>query len=87
MSLNFPNLSRSFDPSRGAVRFWGYQSAMEYSFFVTTGALRKVQPDMRRDEAGYLDAFDANRDRICAIAAVVYARGRKGSYELDTTDF
>jgi hypothetical protein len=42
---------------------------------------------MRSDEAGFLDAFDANRDRICAIAAVVYARGRKGSYDLVTADF
>jgi hypothetical protein len=87
MSLTFPNPSRSYDPSRSAVRFWGHQSAMEYSFFVTTAALKKVQPDMRSDESGFLDAFDANRDRICAIAAVVYARGRRGSYDLDTSDF
>ena len=87
MSLIFPNASRSYDSSRDAVRFWGYQSSMEFSFFVTTGALRKVQPNMRPDEAGFLDAFDANRDRICAIATVVYARGRKGSYELVTSDF
>jgi hypothetical protein len=87
MSLIFPNLSRSYDPTRGAVRFWGYQSSIECSFFVTTGALKKVQPDMRPDEAGFLDAFDANRDRICAIAAVVFGRGRKGSYELVTADF
>ena len=87
MSLIFPNESRSYDPTRDAVRFWGYQSSIECSFFVTTGALRKVQPDMRCDEAGFLGAFDANRDRICAIAAVVYARGRKGSYELVTADF
>jgi Protein of unknown function (DUF1488) len=87
MSLIFPNASRSYDSSRDAVRFWGYQSSMEYSFFVTTSALRKVQPSMRSDEAGFLDAFDANRDRICAAAAVAYARGRKGSYELVTSDF
>jgi hypothetical protein len=87
MSLIFPNHSRSYDPTRDAVRFWGYQSSMECAFFVTTGALKKVQPDMRSDEAGFLDAFDANRDRICAIAAVVYARGRKGSYELVKADF
>ena len=87
MALTFPNESRSYDPTRGAVRFWGYQSSMECSFFVTTGALRKVQPNLHPDEAGFLEAFDANRDRICAIAAVVYRRGRKGSYELVTADF
>lgn len=87
MSLTFPNQSRSYDATRGAVRFWGYQSAMECSFFVTTGALKKVQPNLRPDEAGFLEAFDANWERICAIAAVVHRRGRKGSYELVTADF
>ena len=87
MSLIFPNRSRSYDSTRGAVRFWGYESSMECSFFVTTGALKKVQPGMPADEAGFLDAFDANRDLICAIAAVVHRRGRKGSYELVTSDF
>ena len=33
--LNFPNRSRIFDPTRRAVRFWGHDSAMEWSFFVT----------------------------------------------------
>lgn len=87
MSLIFPNLSRSYDPTRDAVRFWGYESSMECSFFVTTDALKKVQPSLHPDEAGFLEAFDLNRDRICAIAAVVRGRGRKGSYELVTADF
>ena len=87
MSLIFPNRSRTYDATRCAVRFWGYESSMEWSFFVTTGALKKVQPDLHADESGFLEAFDTNRDRICAIAAVVYGRGRKGSYELVTADF
>jgi len=87
MSLIFPNESRSYDPTREAVRFWGYESSMECSFFVTTGALRKVRPDLRPDEMGFLSAFDANRDRICAVATVVYKRGRKGTYELVAADF
>jgi hypothetical protein len=87
MSLIFPNLSRTYDPTRGAVRFWGYESSMECSFFVTTGALKKVQPNLHPDETGFLEAFDLNRNRICAIAVVVHGRGRKGSYELVTADF
>ncbi len=87
MDLIFPNQSRSFDRTRDAVRFWGYQSSIECSFFVTAGALRRVQPDLRSDEAGFLNAFDANRDLIYKTAAKVYARGRKGSYELVTADF
>lgn len=87
MDLIFPNQSRSFDRTRDAVRFWGYQSSIECSFFVTAGALRRVQPDLRPDEAGFLHAFDANRDLIYKTAAKVHARGRKGSYELVTADF
>jgi hypothetical protein len=60
---------------------------MEASFFVSEEALKRVQPNMRFDESGLLDAFDANRDLICATAVKVYARGRRGSYDLVTSDF
>lgn len=86
MSLGFPNSSRSYDATRRAVRFWGYDSAMEWSFFVTVEALQRVHPAMVQDEAGMLGAFDSHRDRICAAAARLYARGRKGSYELGAAD-
>jgi len=42
---------------------------------------------MQFGKAGLLSAFDANRDLIYAAAARVYARGRKGSYDLVSTDF
>lgn len=87
MALQFPNLSRSFDATRDAVRFWGYDSAMECSFFVTRGALLRLAPDLPSSEAALLSAFDAHRDQICRTAAKVYVRGSKGSYELDTPDF
>lgn len=87
MALSFPNHSRSFDATRRAVRFWGYESSMEASFFVSEDALKFVQPDLPADEDGMLRAFDSHRDRICAAAARVYARGRRGSYDLVTADF
>jgi uncharacterized protein DUF1488 len=87
MTLNFPNQSRFFDSTRRAVRFWGHDTAMEASFFVTEDALKRVQPDMRFDEAGLLSAFDTNRELIYAAASKVYARGRKGSYDLHGADF
>lgn len=87
MTLSFPNQSRSYDATRRAVRFWGHDSAMEASFFVTEDALKQVQPDMRFDEDGLLGAFDANRDLIYQAATRVYARGPKGSYNLESTDF
>ena len=87
MAINFPNRSRSYDATRRAVHFWGYDSAMEASFFVGADALKCIQPEMRFDEAGLLDAFDSNRDLIYAVAAKVYKRGRKGSYDLNVEDF
>ena len=85
--LNFPNRSRSFDSTRRAVRFWGHDNAMEWSFFVTEEALNRLDPNLRHDEAGLLFAFDNNRTAIYAAALKVYKRERKGSYELVATDF
>src|SRR5947209_327982 len=87
MALTFPNPSRSFDATRRAVRFWGHDSAMEASFFVAETALRRLAPDVARDEGGLLAVFDTHRDAILAVAAKVYARGRKGSYDLVDADF
>lgn len=87
MSLAFPNPSRSFDETRDAVRFWGYDSAIECSFFVTRGALERLVPSLSPDRSNLLAAFDTNRELICKAAARVYSRGRRGSYELDVSDF
>ncbi len=86
MTMMFPNHSRSYDATRRAVRFWGYDSAMEWSFFVTEGALQRMNPAIARDEAGMLSVFDSNRERICAAAEKAYYRERKGSYELGAAD-
>ena len=87
MTLRFPNQSRFYDATRRAVRFWGYDSAMETSFFVSAEALLSIMPGMSLDEAGLLGAFDANRERIYTTAAKTYQRGYKGSYELIASDF
>jgi hypothetical protein len=87
MSLSFPNFSRSYDSTRNAVRFWGYDSAMETSFYIMADALRHLQPGAPPDEAGLLQAFDSNRDRICAAAAKAYKRGLRGSYDLGPAAF
>jgi hypothetical protein len=87
MPITFPNKSRSYDATRQAVRFWGYDSAMERSFFVSVEALRSVQPDLQSGEAGLLGVFDQNCDLIFAAATKVYARGQKGSYDVAASDF
>jgi hypothetical protein len=60
---------------------------MEASFFVKEDALRGIQSDMGFDVVGVLRAFDLNRARIYAVAAKVYGRGPKGSYDLLLRDF
>ena len=85
--LNFPNRSRVFDPTRRAVRFWGHDSAMEWSFFVTEDALNLLQPGVECNEVGLLLAFDTHRAAIHAAAMRAYERKRKGSYELAVADF
>jgi hypothetical protein len=87
MTLQFPNHSRSYDRTRQAVRFWGYDTSIEYSFFVTVDALERVEPHLRRDEEGFLGAFDAHRDLIFQTAAAVHSRERKSRYDLVGTDF
>jgi hypothetical protein len=87
MALTFPNSSRSFDATRDAVRFWGYDSALECSFFVTRAALKRLVPGLLPDESDLLTAFDMNREVICWTATRLYSRGRRGSYELGASDF
>lgn len=86
MTINFPNRSRSYDATRGAVRFWGYDRAMESAFFLSADALQKLQPGLEFAEDDVLRVFDRNRDRIYAIAAKVYARGHRGSYDVTAAD-
>ena len=42
LPLNFSNPSRSYDATRHAVHFWGYDTFIGVSFFVTDDALRKL---------------------------------------------
>jgi hypothetical protein len=69
------------------VRFWGHDSAIEASFFIDESALMRIQPDARLNELGFLNAFDSNRDLICAAAARMYVRGSRGSYDLVAANF
>src|SRR5580698_10148995 len=85
--IDFPNHSRSYDPTRRAVRFWGHDSAIEASFFIEEEALMRIKPDAAANESGFLIAFDSNRDLICAAAARLYVRGSRGSYDLVAANF
>lgn len=84
--LNFPNASRSYDATRRCVHFWGYDGALEVSFFIAEGAVFSIAPETRHNQHAILASFDANRDRILNAARRKYS-GRKGSYELAASDF
>ena len=89
MKLSFPNPSRSFDPSKNRIHFWGYDKTIEISFFVELDALKRLCPAMSSVEAGFLQAFDSARDRIYEAAEKNYRGGTKRSfaYVLTEKDF
>ncbi|GAC1564139.1 MAG: DUF1488 domain-containing protein [Beijerinckiaceae bacterium] len=87
MALNFPNESRSYDATRIAVRFWGYDGPMEIPFFVTAEALRVLQSKAAAGECELLSAFDSHRSVIRDAADKSYKRGTRGSYALTERDF
>lgn len=91
MKLLFPNPSRNYDESHGRVLFWGYDGAMEVSFFVEVAALKKLFPETGHSKFEVLIAFDAVRKRIYAVADKVYQYGGKGkgtyAYVLSVEDF
>jgi hypothetical protein len=87
MALDFPNESRSFDPKRHCVRFWGHDDAREVAFLVEEDALCHFQRGAPRDEIGLLRIFDGNRERILKAARKAYSKGGPGFYTLAASDF
>jgi len=91
MKLTFPNPSRSFDENSNRVRFWGYDRAIEVSFFVEVEALRRLRPELDMAEKEFLKAFDETRGRIHEVADQLYVRGGQGkgdyAYVLSASDF
>ena len=90
MTLQFPNRSRSFDDSRRAVRFSGYDGMFEVRFFVEADALSARSGSPSSDaglEDDCLAAFDAQRQSIHDVAREIYSGARRTSYTLTSADF
>lgn len=87
MTLQFPNISRSFDATRECVRFAGYDHTREVAFFIEADAICRVDGGNLPDADALLAAFDRHRDRICQAAGKAYGRRSEGSYTLKASDF
>lgn len=90
MTLEFPNRSRSFDDSRRAVRFSGYDGMFEVRFFVEADALAPHEGSAGGEddlEDDCLAAFDAQRQSIHDVAREIYSGDRRTSYILTSADF
>ncbi|MEY3082034.1 MAG: hypothetical protein RJA94_2019 [Pseudomonadota bacterium] len=87
MTLQFPNVSRSFDAARDCVRFSGYDHTREVAFFIAGDAIRGFEGGLLPDAESLLSAFDRNRDRICQAAGKAYGRRDQGAYTLTASDF
>lgn len=87
MSLEFPNQNRSFEPSKNRIRFWGYDGALEITFFVEGAALMKISPDAGLSETALLDAFDTMLEHIHHVARKVYKRSHESVCVLSETAF
>ena len=80
MKIHFPNPSRSYDEDNHRIMFWGYDKAIEISFYVETAALKHLCPDVSELEKSYLSAFDKSIEKIHEIADKLYTSGLKGNY-------
>ena len=86
MTLSFPNPSRSFDSSRNAVSFVGYDKLAVITFCVDAGALAHsngghYSPDQ------CINAFDRQIELIHDAARRMYSKKKGTFYLLKTTDF
>lgn len=87
MALLFPNISRSFDTTRGCVRFSGYDRTREVPFFIEQSAIRWVDGGVLANPDALLSAYDRHRQKICGAAIKAYGRRTEGSYTLTVADF
>ena len=87
MSIEFPNLSGRYDAKRHCVCFWGHDYAREITCLVDEDVLLHVDTRASGDEAGFLNVFDSNRERIFDVARKVYSKRGDAFCMLAVADF
>lgn len=85
MTLSFPNPSRSFDLSRNAISFVGYDNLAVITFYLDAGALGPLNEGADSKDK-FLSAFDRQKELIHNAARRVYSRGKSSFYLLTATD-
>jgi len=60
---------------------------MEVLLFLSESAFRRLNPNAACTEAAMLATFDANRDRINAVADRIHAFNRQDFHILEARDF
>lgn len=87
MKLAFPNISRTYNPTKRCVRFGGYDSVFEVSFDLDEDALYRMAPQADQSEESLLAVFDLNRMQIERAANAAYSRRRQKSHWLPASAF
>jgi len=91
MELNFPNPSRYYEENEHGVHFWGYYRTIEILFFIEESTFFKIDPETKSNEAGFLNTFDSNTEKIHLAANTAYSQRKKSSraasYRLTESDF
>ncbi len=83
MPLSFPNQSRYFDAERGAVRFWGYDGALEVTCSIDCASLQALVPSLELSESGFAAAFDEVRSQIYSVADRTYSKAPRGTFVIE----
>jgi hypothetical protein len=84
MAIDFLNDSRSYDPHRRSISFWGHDAAFEITFRLDQAVLEPFvhgnQDEL--DETTALRVFDENINKIRSFARNLYTRDKKNYFEI-----
>ena len=83
--MNFPNRSRSFNPERMSITFWGSDRTLEVTFEVDQSVFMLIDSEATTED-DYLHVFDANRQLIEAAAVRAYEANTDTFYILNKDD-
>ncbi|MGR6429662.1 DUF1488 family protein [Rhizobium sp. PAMB 3174] len=87
MTLAFPNSTRTYDETRGLIRFIGHDGLNQVLFLLPVAVFDRPGAPERPKERDYLMAFDRARERILKTARAAFQSRRRDTIELDLSAF